>query len=216
VAEEAPAARETDAGTVTALPAESVTTAPPLGAAPVSLTVPVAVRVEMIVIAFEVTEEIAAGLTVNDAVFVELNVVALIVTLASLATWFVVTENVAVFAPEAIVTDAGTCAATVLSDESVTTWPPEGAAAEIVTVPVDFTPPTTEVGLSVTPVNVVAAEAGRKTISDSKTAMTIPTRFIWSGASHISGFAVIRKPRSTRQWRGNSPFQFEISSPSVL
>lgn len=41
---------------------------------------------------------------------------------------------------------AGTVA-TVLLLERVTVWPPEGAAAVNVTVPVDDAPPATEVGL---------------------------------------------------------------------
>jgi hypothetical protein len=64
------------------------------------------------------------------------------------ATVCVVTVNVRLVVPAATVTLAGTVAAAVLLLESATTRPPEGAAAESVTVPVDDVPPVTLVGLS--------------------------------------------------------------------
>jgi hypothetical protein len=72
------------------------------------------------------------------------------VTCVELGTAVVVRENVAVVAPAATATLAGTCATAVLLLESVTTAPPEGAAPLNVTVPVDPFPPITLVGLSVT------------------------------------------------------------------
>ena len=57
--------------------------------------------------------------------------------------------NVALVAPAATVTLAGTRAAVVLLLESATCAPPVGAAALSVTVPVDEFPPTTLVGFSV-------------------------------------------------------------------
>jgi hypothetical protein len=57
---------------------------------------------------------------------------------------------VAVVAPAATVTLAGTCATVVLLLDSATTVPPVGAAAANVTVPLDEVPPTTEVGFTVT------------------------------------------------------------------
>lgn len=59
----------------------------------------------------------------------------------------VVTVNVAVLAPSATVTLAGTVATDVLLLESVTTTPPAVAGAVNVTVPVEEEPPTTERGL---------------------------------------------------------------------
>jgi hypothetical protein len=61
----------------------------------------------------------------------------------------VVTVKVALVAPAATVTLAGTVAAAVLLPESVTTAPPEGAAPVSVTVPCEELPPVTLVGLSV-------------------------------------------------------------------
>lgn len=57
--------------------------------------------------------------------------------------------NVAVVAPAATVTDAGTDDAAVLLVTKVTTAPPVGAALLSVTVHTLGVPPTTDVGLSV-------------------------------------------------------------------
>src|SRR5204863_9067597 len=62
---------------------------------------------------------------------------------------FVATVNVAVVAPAATVTEAGTVAALVLLLVNPTTAPPAGAAALSVTVPVLFAPPVSVAGLSV-------------------------------------------------------------------
>ena len=62
------------------------------------------------------------------------------------ATGLVVTVKVAVVAPAATVTEAGTWAAAVLLLVNVTTAPPVGADPLSVTVPVEGLPPTTEVG----------------------------------------------------------------------
>ena len=73
----------------------------------------------------------------------------LIVTAVSTLTTLVVTVNVAVVAPAATVTLAGTVAARLLLDK-VTTAPPAGAGPLRVTVPVDGLPPITLVGFTVT------------------------------------------------------------------
>src|SRR5437764_9570893 len=66
-------------------------------------------------------------------------------------TVFVVTANLALLAPAATVTDAGTVAALRLLLANVTTAPPAGAALPSVTLPVLPTPPLTAAGLTVTP-----------------------------------------------------------------
>jgi hypothetical protein len=72
----------------------------------------------------------------------------MIVTAVDAVTADVATANVAVVAPAATVTLAGTVAADVLLLDSVTTAPPEGAPVVSVTVPVDPVPPTTLAGLT--------------------------------------------------------------------
>jgi len=69
-------------------------------------------------------------------------------------TVFVAILNVAVVAPAATVTDAGTVAALVLLLVNATTAPPAGAAALSVTVPVLFAPPVSVAGFSVIEVSV--------------------------------------------------------------
>ena len=65
------------------------------------------------------------------------------------ATVRVVTVNVPLVAPAAIVVVAGTVAADVLPDERLTVRPPEGAAELIVIVPVEGRLPKTVVGFNV-------------------------------------------------------------------
>jgi len=72
------------------------------------------------------------------------------VALAFDATAKVVTVKVAVFAPAATVTLAGTAAARVFDELSVTTTPLPVALPVSVTVPVDETPPKALAGLSAT------------------------------------------------------------------
>src|SRR6185312_15926118 len=71
------------------------------------------------------------------------------VTVLTAVTFLVVTANVAVVAPAATVTDAGTVAALRLLLASVTTAPPAGAAALSLTLPVLFAPLITVAGFSV-------------------------------------------------------------------
>src|SRR5260370_38880642 len=67
-------------------------------------------------------------------------------TVVDASTALVLTVNVALVAPAAIVTLDGVLATFVLLLESVTTAPPEGAAPLSVTVPVEECPPVTLLG----------------------------------------------------------------------
>ena len=75
-----------------------------------------------------------------------------------MVTVLVVTVKVALVAPEATVTLAGTVATAVLLLDSVTTAPPLGAAPLRVTVPCEELPPVTLVGFSVSEDRVKAGE----------------------------------------------------------
>jgi hypothetical protein len=69
-------------------------------------------------------------------------------TLVLTGTEYVVTEKVPVVAPAAIVMLTGTVAPDVLLLERLMTAPPDGAAPERVTVPVEALPPETLLGLT--------------------------------------------------------------------
>ena len=69
-------------------------------------------------------------------------------------------EKVALVAPAATVTLAGTVATAVLALLRPTTAPPAGAPAVNVTVPCDELPPTTEVGVTLTEDKLVGGGGG--------------------------------------------------------
>src|SRR5437879_5981840 len=150
----APAATVTLAGTVAVdVLLERETAMPPLGAGgPLSVTVPVEVCAPPVtLVGFSVSEERvgrACGSTVSEAVLVTPAYDAEIVTGVDAVTALVLTVNVALLAPAAIVTLAGTLAAP-LSLESSTCAPPVSAGPLSVTVPVEGDPPVTLVGFSV-------------------------------------------------------------------
>jgi hypothetical protein len=131
---------------------ESVTTAPPEGAAPFSVTVPVEPIPPVTLAGFTDTDEsvaVATGVTVKVADRV-VPYVPEIVDEVVVETEAVVTLKVALVKPAATVTLTGTWAAVVLLLERVTTAPPEGAAPLRLTVPVELLPPRTLVGFNVT------------------------------------------------------------------
>jgi hypothetical protein len=148
----APAATVTLAGTVATevLLLVSVTAAPPAGAAPFKVTVPVDEVPPVTLVGLSVTLEGMGALTARFADFVVPLNTAEILTVAFAATGVVVIVNVALVVPAATVTLAGTVAAAVLLLVSVTAAPPAGAAPFKVTVTVEEVPPVTLVGLSVT------------------------------------------------------------------
>jgi len=122
-----------------------VTETPPVGAAPVSVTVPVELLPPTTDAGVLVSPENVGAFTVSVVVRAT-PYVPVIVTEEFTATGVVVMVNVADLAPGAIVTLAGTCPADVLLLLNVTTAPTVGAAPLRVTVPVELLPPTTEIG----------------------------------------------------------------------
>jgi hypothetical protein len=150
VAVVAPAATVTLAGTVVAAESsDSVTIAPPAGAALVSVTVPVDELPPVTLVGLKASADSAAGgVTVSVVVRFTPLYVAVSVTLVVAVTAVVLTLKVALVAPAATVTLAGTLATAALLLVSVTTAPPLGAAAVNVTVPVAEAGPTTLVGLT--------------------------------------------------------------------
>lgn len=143
----------------------SVITAPPEGATPFKVIVPVDDAPPETDAGLRVTEVKVAGVIVRLAV-AELDPrLGEIVAELEVETPVVDTVNVAVVEPAATVKVAGTVALALL-DFSVTTVPPVGAAAERVTVPVLDEPPATDVGLSVTELTVDASVTARVAVCD--------------------------------------------------
>jgi hypothetical protein len=130
-------------------------------------------------VGLRVTVEMSAGLTVRVAVMAVCCLTAEIVTGVGGATPKVVTVNATDVAPEGTVTDVGTVAVVTLELERKTKTPPAGAAAEIVTVPVEGFPPTTVAGASARPVGrgAVAVSVALAEEVPTVAEMTVPTSF---------------------------------------
>lgn len=127
----------------------SATTAPPAGAGPLSVTVPVEEFLPVTLEGFNVSEVRTGGSTAMDAVCVTPPNAAVITAVVVTATGLVATANVVLFVPSGIVTVAGTPTEGALLDRA-TTAPPAGAGPFIVTVPVEEPPPVTPAELTVT------------------------------------------------------------------
>src|SRR2546425_80312 len=128
--------------------------APPTGAAVVSVTVPVLPVPPTTLVGLTVTEDKLAGggtgLTVSTAERETALKVPVIDSTVEAVTDVVVMEKVALVAPAATVTLAGTVATAVLALLRPTTSPPAGAPAVNVPVPCDELTPTTVVGVTLT------------------------------------------------------------------
>jgi len=151
----APAATVTLAGmpATVVLLLDSVTTAPPAGAAEVKVTVPVLpappTTLAGLTVSVDRVGAAATGFTVNTAVRVMPPKLAEMVGAVEAVTVDVAIVKVALVAPAATVTLAGTLA-TALELLRLTTAPPAGAPEVSVTVPCDELPPTTELGARLT------------------------------------------------------------------
>ena len=172
----APAATVTLEGTLATagLLLDMVIRAPPAGAGPLNVTVPVEDWTPpTTLVGFKLSDERVtggggAGLTVSEADLVAPLYVADMLTTVETATALVVTVNAAVVDPAATVTLEGTLATAGLLLDMVIRAPPAGAAALRVTVTVeDCEPPTTLVGLSETEERVTDAGAENRSNSIS-------------------------------------------------
>ena len=150
VTELEPAGTVTLTGTVAAEPlALNATARPPVGAFPLSVTVPVEGVPPTTELGDNETPVTFSGLIVRAAFWLVPFKVAVIVADVVDDTLVVLTVKVAVVAPAVTVTEVGTVALEV-PEPSATTMPPVPAAAESVTVPVEGVPAVTVLGLSVT------------------------------------------------------------------
>jgi hypothetical protein len=183
VAVVAPCATVTLAGIVaTAWLSLSVTANPPEGADAVSVTVPCdelpPTTDEGLTDTADSDAGAAVGVTVSVAVRVTPPALAVMVTAVDAATEVVPIPKVALVAPCATVTLAGTVAAAWLS-LSVTANPPAGAAAVSVTVPCDALPPTTDDGFTETVESAAVAVAARgMKLRTEDHGPTVPTELI--------------------------------------
>jgi len=159
VAVVAPAGTLTVAGTVAEAVSEPRLTERPLvGAAELIVSVAVELTPPSTVVGFRV-RAVAVGAVIASTVVGEVPfAVAVMVDVPFVATATVVTLNVAVVAPPATDTDAGTVTAALL-EVNVTVKPAVGATEPSVTVPVEPSPPTTVVGLTETDATVGAVTA---------------------------------------------------------
>jgi len=141
-----PAGTVTLAGTLAlVLLLDSAITAPPEGAGPLNVTVPVEGLPPRTDVGLRVSDTRVAGFTVKVTFLVVPLYIAEIVISVLAETPLVVTTKAAVSCPASTVTLAGTWAAGLLL-VSVITAPPAGAGMSSVTVPVEGLPPRTAVG----------------------------------------------------------------------
>ena len=160
----------------TALLLERVTSAPPVGAVALNVTVATEELPPTTLVGFSPKPDTvrggggAAGETVSRAVLVTPPKEAEMVAEVDAVTDTVLTLNVVLVLPAGTVTlpTAGTLATAVLLLKRVTTAPPVGAAALKVTVPVEDAGPTTLVGLSASVESVTGGGgAGSETVSSA-------------------------------------------------
>jgi hypothetical protein len=132
------------------------TSAPPLGAGPFSVTVPVELAPPTTEVGLLLIEDKLAALTLRDAVRLAPNVAVMVMDVL-VATAEVVTVKVVEVLPAGTVTEAGTLPAPVLLLDKAMASPPVGAAPLRVTVPVDELPQITVVGFRVSEMRLTVA-----------------------------------------------------------
>src|SRR5712692_4091659 len=158
----------------TALLLDRVTSAPPVGAVALNVTVATEELPPTTLVGFSARPETvrggggAGGVTVSRAEVLPVAIVAVIVTAVDAVTGKAEAVNVALLLPARTVTFTGTVAARVLLLESPTVTPPVGAGAANVTVPTEEAPLATLAGLSVRAESVTGGGgAGGETVSST-------------------------------------------------
>jgi len=147
-------------------------TSPPAGAGLEIVTVPVVALPPTTEVGLTVTPTIVGAVTVSAADRVAVPSAAVIVAERFAATAVVLTVNAPIVWPAAIVKLVATVTPPeVLSLAKAIARPPVGAALEIVTVPVELVPPTTEVGLST---RAVSLGAQTVSVADWDTPFSVP------------------------------------------
>jgi hypothetical protein len=178
VAVVAPAATVTDAGSETeALLSDNVTAVPPVGAATLKVTVQLDVPAALKEVG-EQLSELTVGTMVAVSVIeaVRLTEFAVAVTVAVLPVVMVpaVAEKVAVVAPDATVTEAGTVKVVLLS-EIASAKPPDGAALLNVTVQVLAAPEARLEGLQLSAEGVAGATKVSVLVAEVELAVAVTT-----------------------------------------
>ena len=171
VVELAPAGTVTVDGRVTLVLLElSATDIPPVGAEPLNVTVAVEVFPPITEVGDKAILVSVAAMTVRLAICVLEPCIAVIVSVTLLETAAVVTVNVAVVCPAVTVTEVGTVAL-VLLELKLTETPPVGAGPFNVIVPVDVTPPRTDVGATA---RLISAGGLTVSVANSEPPFSVP------------------------------------------
>lgn len=175
---------------------ERLTLAPPEGAAPVNVTVPVELLPPLTLVGLSVSDASVtdedAGLMVSVACCELLPSVAVIVAVVVAVTDVVVTVKLVLVDPAAMVTLLGTVALELLLLK-LTTEPPEGAAELRVTVPVELFPPVTLVGFNVTEETVVPQEPAALTVRLVDTVAPPDCPYMGATTPEVSQFVPMEK-----------------------
>src|SRR2546426_796394 len=212
----------------TALLLDRVTSAPPVGAVALNVTVATEELPPTTLVGFSAKPDTvrggggAGGETGSRAVLVRPPKEAEIVMVVDVVTEVVVTLKLAVVAPAATVTLAGTVATTVLLLERVTAVAAEGAGL-MLTVPCEVLPPATVAGVSVT---LLRAGGALGVQPDNVACVELPPPFtITTQVGELNGCAWILKapaasevpsaaPSTKVVWLGRAPLPSRRSCPA--
>src|SRR3989441_8898862 len=212
----------------TALLLDRVTSAPPVGAVALNVTVATEELPPTTLVGFSAKPDTvrggggAGGETVSSAVLVRPPKEAEIVMVVDVVTDVVVTLKLAVVDPAATVTLAGTMATTVLLLERVTTVAAEGAGL-MLTAPCEVLPPVTLVGVSVTPLRAGGALGVQP---DKVACVELPPPFtVTTQVGELNGCTWILKapdasevpsaaPSTKITWLGRAPLPSRRSCPA--